>query len=197
MWGFFAAIPAGVALGLAADPGRAQVAGAIFAGSVVAMFGASALYHCVTWSPLKRRWMRQLDHLGIFSLIAGTYTPFGLLTLHGAWRITVLAIVWSGAVLAILLKILWTSAPKWITAVIGLSLGWVSVIVFPKLLHRAGVLTTTLVAVGGLCYTVGAVVYAVRKPNPRPAVFGYHELFHALTIGAVAFQYAAVALVVD
>src|SRR4051794_6671165 len=95
LWGFFVSIPLGVGLGLIADPGRARVAGAIFAGSVVAMFGASALYHCVSWSPSWRLRMRRLDHVGIFGLIAGTYTPFGLLTLHGSWRITVLSIVWS------------------------------------------------------------------------------------------------------
>ena len=173
-WAFFSAIPLGVLVGLYADTSRARVAGAVFAASVVAMFGASALYHRVNWSPSVRPWLRRLDHACIYGLIAGSYTPFGLLVLSGEWRITVLAIVWTGA------------------AVIGIVLGWVGVLVFPQLLARTGVLASLLVLAGGLCYTLGAVVYAVRKPDPFPAVFGYHELFHALVIAAVAFQYVTV-----
>jgi hemolysin III len=194
--GFFVSIPLGVALGLSADPGRARIAGAVFAGSVVAMFGASALYHCFTWPQQRRRWLRRLDHAGIFGLIAGTYTPFGLLTLSGEWRVVVLAVVWSGAIAAIVLKLCWADAPKWVSAALAIALGWVAVIVLPKLISAAGVTTTVLVVAGGLCYTIGAIVYALRKPDPLPSVFGYHELFHALTIGAVAFQYTAVLRVV-
>jgi hemolysin III len=193
---FFLAIPIGIAVGLIAPPGRAALSMAIFAGSVTAMFGASALYHCPTWTPSRRMWLRRLDHAGIFGLIAGTYTPFGLLVLTGSWRISVLAIVWSGALAAIVLKLIYTSAPRWVSAVIAVGLGWVGIVVFPQLVERAGPLATGLVAGGGICYTLGAVAYARRRPDPFPTVFGYHEVFHALVIAAVALQYAAVALVV-
>jgi hemolysin III len=195
-WAFFSAIPLGILVGLYADTSRARVAGAVFAASVVAMFGASALYHRVTWSPSVRPWLRRLDHAGIYGLIAGSYTPFGLLVLSGEWRITVLAIVWTGAAAAIALRFLWIGAPKWLAAVIGIALGWVGVLVFPQLLARTGVLASLLVLAGGLCYTLGAIVYAVRKPDPFPSVFGYHELFHALVVAAVAFQYVTVAFFV-
>jgi hemolysin III len=193
---FFLSIPLGIAVGLTAPSGRAALAVAVFAGSVVAMFGASALYHCPTWTPGWRAWMRRLDHVGIFGLIAGTYTPFGLLVLTGSWRISVLAVVWGGALAAIVLKLVYTGAPRWVSAVIAVALGWVAIVVYPQLLSRAGLLATALVSAGGICYTVGAVAYARRRPDPFPAVFGYHEIFHALVIAAVAFQYAAVALVV-
>jgi len=195
-WAFYVAIPLGVATGLAVDTPRGKVAAAVFAGSVVAMFGASALYHRVSWRPAQRRLMRRVDHAGIYGLIAGTYTPFGLLVLSGAWRIVVLAIVWAGALTAITVRFAWTSAPRWLTAAIGVSLGWVGVVVFPQLLDELGVLATMLVLAGGLCYTLGALVYARRRLDPLPTVFGYHELFHALVIAAVAFQYSTVAFFV-
>jgi hemolysin III len=194
--GLYASVPLGVALGLLATGARAQVSAAVFAGAVVAMFGASALYHRFTWSPSTRLWLRRLDHAGIFGLIAGTYTPFGLLVLHGAWQIVVLAVVWGGASVAILAKLAWVAAPKWLSAVAGISLGWVAVIAFPQILGHAGVAAATLVALGGLLYTAGGVVYARRKPDPVPHVFGYHEVFHALVVAAVALQYVAVGLVV-
>jgi hemolysin III len=184
-----------VALGLLAAGIRAQVSAAIFAGSVVAMFGASALYHRFTWSPATRLWLRRLDHAGIFGLIAGTYTPFGLLVLHGALQIVVLTIVWVGAAVAILVKLAWVTAPKWLSAAAGISLGWVAVVAFPQIIAHAGAVSATLVALGGLLYTAGGVIYARRKPDPLPHVFGYHELFHALVIAAVALQYVAVGLV--
>jgi hemolysin III len=160
------------------------------------MFGASALYHRFTWSQPTRLWLRRLDHAAIFGLIGATYTPFGLLVLHGAWQKTILAIVWSGAALAILTKLVWVSAPKWLSAIVGVALGWVGILIFPQILDRAGTAPATLVLIGGLCYTVGAIVYARRKPDLLPRVFGYHELFHALVIAAVALQYTAVGLVV-
>jgi len=195
-WAFFVAIPLGIVVGLVTDTSRGRVAAAVFAGSVAVMFGASGLYHRVDWAPQRRRLMRRVDHAAIYGLIAGSYTPFGLLVLTGAWRITVLAIVWSGALAAIVLRFAWTSAPRWLAAVIGVALGWVAIVVFPQLLTRTGLLASLLVLAGGLCYTLGAVIYARRRPNPFPAVFGYHELFHLFVVAAVAFQYTAVALFV-
>lgn len=186
----------GIPLGLLAHGTRATVAAAVFAASVVAMFGASALYHRVTWSPPVRRWMRRLDHAMIYGLIAGTYTPFGLLVLHGNWRIVVLAIVWSGAAAAVLLKLLWVDGPKWLAAAIGIALGWVGVVAAPKLVAGIGAVGSLLLIGGGVLYSLGAVVYARRRPNPLPATFGYHEVFHLLVVAAVAAQYAAVAFFV-
>ncbi len=193
---FVLVLPLGAALSLEVHTSLGRIAAIVFAASVAAMFGASGLYHRVTWSEARRRWMRLLDHAGIYALIAGTYTPFGLLVLRGDWRLVVLGIVWSGAAAAVMLKFLWVKAPKWLSAVIGIALGWTGVVVFPQLLTRIGVGGSLLVLAGGLAYTAGALVYALRRPNPFPAVFGYHELFHAFVIVAVACQYAAVAFFV-
>jgi hemolysin III len=179
-----------------ADRGRPRLAAAVFAGSVVLCFGASALYHRVTWTPRMRLWMRRIDHAGIYLLIAGTYTPVSLLVLRGALRPVVLTVVWAGATAAIVLKFVWVHAPKWLAAAIGLALGWVAVVALPQLIVHLHPAAVALLIVGGLAYTAGAVVYARRRPDPAPAVFGYHELFHALTIVGVACQYVAIAFFV-
>jgi hemolysin III len=181
---------------LSADATRSRVAAAVFAASVTTCFGISALYHRVTWRPTARRWMRRADHAGVYLLIAGTYTPVSLLVLDGEWGHVILIVVWSGALAAILLKFLWVDAPKWVAAAIGLALGWVAVVALPQLEDRLQVSALTLLIAGGLLYSVGAVVYARRKPDPVPSVFGYHEVFHALTIAAAACQYVAIALFV-
>ena len=196
-WAFVLAIPLGVALVVIAETARARFAAAVFAATVAAMFGVSAPYHRVTWSPAWRPRLRRLDHATIYALIAGTYTPFGLLVLEGAWRAAVLAIVWTGAALAIAQKVVWPSASKWIAAGLGIGLGWVGIVAIPQIIDNAGLAASLLVLAGGLCYTVGAVVYATGKPNPAPAVFGYHEVFHELVVAAVALQYASVALIVS
>ena len=178
---------------LGADGGRRRAAAAVFAGSVAACFGASALYHRVTWTQRVRLWMRRVDHAGVYLLIAGTYTPVSLLVLRGAWRPVVLTIVWAGAAAAIVLKFVWVAAPKWLAAAIGIALGWVAVVALPQLVARLNPAAVILLIVGGLAYTAGAVVYARRRPDPAPTVFGYHELFHALTIVGAACQYVAIA----
>jgi hemolysin III len=193
---FVVAVALGVLLVEHANGLRPRLAAVVFAVSVAAMFGASALYHRVNWSPSARRRMRRLDHGTVYGLIAGTYTPFGLLVLHGSWRIVVLAVVWAGAAAAVVLKVAWTDAPNWLAAVIGIGLGWVGVIVAPQLVHRIGASGFVLLLAGGIAYTAGAVVYALRRPDPLPALFGYHEIFHALVIAAVAFQYSVVAFYV-
>ena len=193
---FFVSLAAAPLLIFGADGGRARLAAAVFAGSVAACFGASALYHRVTWTPRVRLWMRRVDHAGVYILIAGTYTPVSLLVLRGAWRPTILAIVWTGAAAAIVLKFVWVGAPKWLAAAIGIGLGWVAVAALPQLISHIDPVGVTLLVAGGLAYTAGAVVYARRRPDPVPAVFGYHELFHALTIVAVTCQYVAIALFV-
>src|SRR4249920_1315212 len=195
-----AAFPVSLVVGalliVGADGARGHTAAAVFACSVAVCFGASALYHRVTWTPHVRLWMRRIDHSGVLFLIAGTYTPVCLLVLEGAWRIVVLAIVWAGAFAGAALKFAWVEAPNWVAVLVGLALGWVGVVVLPQLVTRLDPAALTLLAVGGLAYTAGAIIYARRRPDPVPAVFGYHEVFHALTLVAVACQYAAIAFFV-
>ena len=129
-------------------------------------------------------------------MIAGTYTPVFLLVVHGDLGHVILVVVWAGALAAILLKFIWVDAPKWVAAGVGLILGWVAVVALPELVHRLQLSALSLLIAGGLLYSVGAIVYARRKPNPLPAIFGYHEVFHALTIAAAACQYVAIAFFV-
>jgi hemolysin III len=193
--GFYAALAAGAAMVVTADPGRGRAAALIFSSCVAICFGASALYHRPTWTPRARAWLARLDHVGIYLLIAGSYAPFGLLVMSRTWAVTVLAIVWSGALVAILLKVCWLRAPKWLSAVNGLVLGWVGVAAFGQML-KLPTAALVLVIASGLLYSAGAVVYALRRPDPLPSVFGYHELFHVLTVLAVAAEYVAIAFFV-
>ncbi len=193
---FSVSLVVGTLLVVGADGARRQLAAAAFAASVAACFGASALYHRITWTPRLRAWMRRLDHSAIYLLIAGTYTPFGLLVLAGVWRWTVLSLAWAGAAAAITLRFVWVRAPSWLAAATGLALGWASVVALPQLVARLSPAALALVVAGGLAYTAGALVYLRRRPDPAPLVFGYHELFHALTIVAVACQYVAIAFFV-
>jgi hemolysin III len=193
---FFVSLVLGAVLVFGAETTRERVASAVFAVSVSAMLGISALYHRVVWPPGPRRWIRRLDHAAIFLLIAGTYTPFGLLALDGAWRVGVLSIVWTGALAAIVVKVAWIDAPRWVPAVLAVGLGWAGVFAIPKIFERTGMTALVLLALGGLFYTAGALVYARRRPDPLPTTFGYHEIFHALVVAAAGCQYSAVALFV-
>jgi hemolysin III len=196
-WAFFVAIAAGTAIVIAAPAGRAKLATAIYALSVVCLFGVSAVYHRVNWvSAAARRWMRRLDHSMIFFLIAGTYTPFALLVLDGRLATAILIAVWGGAAAGIVLNLAWVDAPKWVTAIVYVTLGWVAIVTFPDMLSKLGFGAIALVAAGGVLYTSGAAVYALRRPDPAPAVFGYHEVFHLLVIVAAALQFAAIAFYV-
>ena len=189
---FLAALVVGPLLVVGANDPRRQVAASVFACSVAACFGASALYHRVTWTARVRPWMRRVDHAGIYLLIAGTYTPVCLLVLDGTWRLVILVIVYAGAFAAVALKFAWVDAPKWLAAVLGIALGWAGVVMLPQLATRLDPAAVALLGAGGLLYTAGAIVYARGRPDPVPTVFGYHELFHALTIVAVACQYVAI-----
>jgi hemolysin III len=195
-WAFFASLLAGVALIPLAPSKRAVAAAMVYALSLSALFGVSALYHEVTWSVPVRRWMRRLDHSMIFLLIAGTYTPFGVLVLPGTLALVVLAVVWSGALLGMTLNMVWIDAPKWFSAIVYISLGWVVVVAFPELVSQLGATATGLIVLGGLLYSGGAAVYAFRRPDPAPEVFGYHEVFHALVIAAAIVHYVVVAFYV-
>jgi hemolysin III len=196
-WAFFVSLASGAALVVAAPAGQPRLAAAIYALSVAALFGTSALYHRITWgTQAARRWMRRLDHSMIFFLIAGTYTPFALLVLDGDLATVILIVVWAGALAGVLMKLVWIDAPKALVALTYIMLGWVALAAFPAMIEGLGVTASTLVAVGGLLYTVGALVYAFQRPDPVPKVFGYHEVFHALVILAAALQYAVIAFYV-
>jgi hemolysin III len=192
-WAFFAALVAGAALIVFAPGGTARAAAGVYALGLCAMFGASALYHRIDWPPRPRKWMRRLDHSMIFVLVAGTYTPFAALVLGEPLGTVILIVVWTGALGGVVLTLAWVDAPRWVTASVYIALGWVAVAAFPQLLDRAGVVAVVLLGAGGVLYTLGAVVYARKRPDPSPAVFGYHEVFHVLVIAAAVLQYVAVA----
>ncbi len=194
-WAFFVSLAAGAALVLTAPSGRAAAMAAVYAGSLSALLGVSALYHRVNWRrPEIRRWMRRLDHSMIFLLIAGTVTPFAVLVLGGALGQALLIAVWAGAAAGIVVEMAWLEAPKWATAIVYLAVGWIGALGFPAIVIKAGIGAGALIAVGGILYTAGAVIYARQRPDPNPAVFGYHEIFHALVIAAAAAHFAAVAI---
>jgi len=193
-YAFFVSLGSGTLLVLLATSARASVAVAVYAASISALFGVSALYHRVTWTVPARRRMRRLDHAMIFLLIAGTYTPVGLLVLKGTLAAVVLTVVWGGAVAGIVLELAWTGAPRWLRGAVYLALGWVAVVAMPQLFARLGVAGGLLIVAGGLVYSAGAAVYALRRPDPVPAVFGYHEVFHLLVIVGVAAHFLAISL---
>lgn len=195
-YAFVFAVIAATVLVAGAETTGARIAVAVYALSVVAMFGTSALYHRITWLPAHRRRLRRLDHAAIYLLIAGTYTPFAALALSGRSRIAVLAVVWAGALAGIVLAFAWSNRPKWVEAVLAVALGWIGVAVLPQLVDTVGLTAVGLVLAGGLLYTAGSLVYARGRPDPVPAVFGYHELFHAFVVAAAACHYAAIASLV-
>lgn len=191
---FYVSLLAGVLLiATATETLRTLAAALIFAVSVSALLGVSALYHRVTWKPTARKWLRRLDHSMIFLLIAGTYTPFALLVLHGRLADTLLIVVWVAALAGSIAELALADASKWIMAIVCVSLGWISIIALPDIAQQIGAAGTVLLAAGGVAYTAGAIVYATQKPDPAPATFGYHEVFHLLVVIAIALQYAVVA----
>jgi hemolysin III len=193
---FFVAVPAGVALVTAAPNALSRTAAAIFAASLAGLYGTSALYHRMPWSPRARGWMKRLDHSMIFVLIAGTYTPFSLLVLSGTWRVAVLSVVWAGAAVGIVLKMVRIDGLKALAATLYIGLGWMVVVASPQMVRGLPPAAVALVATGGILYTTGAIVLATHRPDPSPAVFGYHEVWHAMVVGASLCHFAAVFLVV-
>jgi hemolysin III len=193
-WAFFISLVFGAALIFFAKTPKATLAVAIYAVSLSALLGTSALYHRVNWKrPNVRQWMRRLDHSMIFFLIAGTYTPFALIVMHGTLATAILVVVWVGAIGGAIVEMVWIGHPKWVSALVYLSIGWVAVVAFPELWDALGPVGALLLAGGGLLYTAGAVVYATQRPDPSPAIFGYHEVFHAFVIAAAAIQFAVIA----
>ncbi|HVS99910.1 MAG TPA: hemolysin III family protein [Solirubrobacterales bacterium] len=193
-WAFFVSLVFGAALIFFAKTPKATLAAAIYAVSLSALLGTSALYHRVEWKrPNVRRWMRRLDHSMIFFLIAGTYTPFALLVMHGALATAILVVVWAGAIAGAIVEMIWIGHPKWVSALVYLAIGWVAVVAFPDLWTALGPGGALLLAGGGVLYTAGAVVYATQRPDPNPAIFGYHEVFHAFVIAAALLHFSVIA----
>ena len=190
---FAASVPAAAALVLAARTGRGTIAASVYGLSLVAQFGVGALFHRITWSLRARRWMGRLDHATINGLIAGTYTPIALV-LASPLAIVSLGIIWVGALVGVLIHVLWIDeTPKWLSAGMYVVLGWTGAAAAPEFVSRVGWTPAALLALGGALYSAGAAVYTLRRPDPAPEVFGYHEVFHALVIAAAFTHYAAVA----
>ena len=194
-YAFFVSLVLGVGLILLARGGEARLAVTIYALSLSALFGVSALYHRVDWKrPAARRWMRRLDHTMIFFLIAGTVTPFALLVMEPPLSTALLIAVWAGALAGTIVELVWVDHPKWVAAIVYIAVGMIGAIGFPAIVAEAGIAAGVLIAGGGAMYATGAIVYAAQRPNPSPAVFGYHEIFHVLVIAAAAAHFAAIAL---
>lgn len=189
------ALAAGIVLVVLA-PDRARFACAVYAASSALLFGISAAYHRGHWSPRTWLTLKRLDHANIFLIIAGSYTPFAAVLLHGRDRVLVLTVVWLGALVGIGLSVAWPTAPRWLLVPVYVGLGWVGVLVLPQMLHRGGGAVLTLVVVGGVLYSLGGFVYGARRPNPWPRWFGFHEVFHALTVAAWTVLYVAASLAV-
>ena len=191
---FFLSIPQGVAVVVAAAGALSRVAAGIYAVSLASLYGSSALYHRLRWSPRALLRMRRLDHSMIFVLIAGTYTPFALLVLHGAWSITILALAWAGAVAGITIKILSIDRLAILGGALYIVLGWLVIVALPKIVHGLSPTGLALLFAGGVLYTTGAVVLWRRWPNPSPRWFGYHEVWHSMVIAASLCHYVAILL---
>lgn len=189
---FICSIPLGLTLVAVAATPLARAAGAVYAFSVSALFGVSASYHRIPWSPAGRRLMQRLDHATIFVLIAGTYTPLAVVALRGPARIGVLAGVWLVAASGITLKLFHLDRSHGIGFALYLGLGWSGVVMVPRLLSRIGAPETVLMVAGGLLYTIGAILFAQGRPNPKPTVFGYHEFWHTMVVAGAACHYATV-----
>ena len=196
-YAFFAAVVAGIVLVALADGIRERFAVWVYAVALAAMFGASALYHRFPWRTAAARLRaRRLDHAMIFVFIAGTYTPFALLAFSGALQAVVLATVWVGATLGVVVELYWIHAPRWVSAIAYLAVGWIGIIALPQFFPALGVASAVLVIVGAGLYTVGALAYAASWPDPFPRTFGFHEVFHVLVVAAAVTQFVALSLVV-
>jgi hemolysin III len=195
-YGLYVSLVAGAVLIATAPRGRATWTAAVYALSVSGMLAASALLHRGTWSAEQARVLTKVDHTGIYLLIAGSYTPISLFAMTGVLRAVVFSAVWLGALVGIALEWIWDRPPKgWVTAVY-ITLGWVAVIGVPQLWTSLGVAGFLLVVLGGVSYTIGAVIHAAQRPDPWPEVFGYHELFHVFVLVALVLHFAAIAFFV-
>jgi hemolysin III len=186
--------PAGlVLLLLLADSPRGYVGASIYATTLVLLYGTSASYHLVPWPARLRRIIMRLDHAMIFVLIAGTYTPFSLIVVGDGWGVPMLSVVWTLAGLGVLLKVLWPDGPRWLSVALYIGLGWLGIIAAWPLAQNLSPAAIAMLVAGGMLYTVGALAYAARWPDPNPRVFGYHEVFHSFVAAASALHFALIA----
>jgi hemolysin III len=187
------ALAAGIVLIALSPTAATRVSSALFGGTALLLFTVSAVYHRGTWSPRTWAFLRRFDHANIFLLIAGSYTPFAITLLHGGARVGLLTIVWSGAALGVIFKIWWADAPRWVSTPVYIALGWAAIF-YAGDFASAGPAVITLIAVGGGLYTLGGIVHGFKKPDPFPAWFGFHEIFHTLTIAAFVCHYVAASI---
>jgi hemolysin III len=192
--GLLASVGLIVLLAMAAGEGRADqlVAFGIFGFSLITLYSVSALYHLLPLSPLGVARLRRVDHMSIFVLIAGTYTPFCLLALDGGWRVGLLSLIWGLALCGIMLKLLWMDAPRWLSVMLYLGMGWVALVAAPALFRAIPAGGMAWVLAGGLVYSAGALVYGLRRPNPIPGIVGFHELWHIFVVAGSACHFWAV-----
>jgi hemolysin III len=199
-WAFPAAVAAAAVLIALAPTGSARLAAIVYGITCMVLFGVSAAYHRSPQGSRRRSVLARLDHVGILLVIAGTYTPLAVLILRGWTGLSVLVVIWVGAAAGIVVRLIWRPAwrraPRWLATSLFIALGWVAVIVLPQILRGGGALVLALVLAGGILYSLGAVVYARKRPDPSPRWFGFHEVFHAMTIAAYLAHYAAISLVV-
>jgi hemolysin III len=189
---FMVSIPLSVVLVAVGRTSKARAAAAIYAVGIMALYGVSASYHRLPWSPRARLLMRKFDHSTIFVFIAATYTPFSVLALRGAWRVSILATVWGVAAVGVVLKMARLRAASRAGTVMYVALGWTAIVALPQLVHNLSAIEIAFLFIGGALYTTGAIIYALRKPDPNPSVFGYHEVYHALVIVGSLFHYAVI-----
>ncbi|MGH3445084.1 MAG: PAQR family membrane homeostasis protein TrhA [Nocardioidaceae bacterium] len=187
-------LAAGIVLVVLSPTAATRVGSAVFATSALILFTVSAIYHRGRWSPRAWRVLRRLDHANIFVLIAGSYTPFTLLLLHGTDRVVLLTLAWTGAALGVGFRLRWSDAPRWVYTPIYFALGWAAVFFFGDFVHSAGTAVLVLMCVGGGLYTLGGLVYGFQRPDPFPRWFGFHEVFHALTIMAFVTHYVGISI---
>jgi hemolysin III len=189
------AIAAGVVLIALAPTELGKIGGAVFLAASVMLYGTSGIYHRGSWGPRGEAILRRLDHANIYVFIAATYTPFALMMLHGTSRVLLLSVIWGAALVGLLFRLFWLSAPRWLYTLLYLAMGWGAVGWFGQFYHSGGLAVISLILVGGAFYTGGAIVYGFKRPNPSPRWFGFHEIFHACTLLAFAAHYIAISLV--
>jgi hemolysin III len=192
---FPAVLVAGIFLTALADSDRGRLACAVYTLTACLLFGTSALYHRGNWGPRANAVLRRLDHANIFLIIAGTYTPLTILLLEGGRRDVLLWGIWTAAVFGIAFRVFWVGAPRWLYTPCYLAMGWAAVFFLPEFLRAGGLAVLVLVVVGGLLYSAGGIVYGIKRPNPSPRWFGFHEVFHTLTLAAFVVHYVGISLV--
>ena len=190
------AVVAGIVLICLAPTDPARIGAGIFALTAALLFGTSAIYHRGRWTPRMKQLLKRIDHSNIFLIIAGTYTPFAVTLLDRSQATSLLLIVWGGTALGVAFRIFWVGAPPWLYIPIYIALGWVAIFYSGAMLHTGGIIVVTLIAVGGLLYTLGAVVYGTKRPNPSPRWFGFHEVFHSFTVIAFVTHYIAASMAI-